>query len=307
MLRRFGDVWVRWGDSAASKAEAVLHVRGAPATPDDILAAIGGAETTSSAVHDALYAEDRFIRASRQTWGLRTWGIDGYVGIFDEITARIDAAGGRMNIEELIADLLSSVPDVAESSIRTYLGTLAFITDAGMVRRRTGADQWPPVAPLYTVRGAFRKGDNEIRLAVPVTHDVLRGSGQPIHPAVAIALGVRPGQRRRFSSPHGPVSVIWRLSSTNGPSIGSVQAPARVTGAALTDTLVLVFGLEDASLDTTRISAEVTGVQRLRRLLGRTVRNPSAALAASLHCRRADVAAVLRHRGEDDLADLIGD
>jgi hypothetical protein len=101
------------------------------------------------------------------------------------------------------------------------------------------------------------------------------------------------------------VAVAWRLSSTNGPSIGSLRAAAIATAAELNDSLVAVFGLEDASLDIVRIAADVSGVQRLRALLGHTVRSPAAALAASLDCRRADVEAVLRGRGDDDLADLI--
>jgi hypothetical protein len=303
--RCFGDVWVRWGDSAASKAEAVLHVRGAPATPEDIFAAIGAGPTTLKAIREALYADQRFVRASRQTWGLRAWGIDEYAGISEEMAARIDASGGEMNVDELIRDLRSRFPDVAESSIRTNLTTLAFITEGDIVRRRTESDEWPPVAPLYTARGAFRNGHNEIRLAITMTGDVPRGSGQPIHPAVASALGVSPGQRRLLTSPHGPVEVAWRLSSTNGPSIGSLRAPANAIGAAPTDTLVLAFKLDDASLQVTRIGAEISGIARLRRLLGRSVRSPGAALTASLGCRRADVAAVLRERGDDDLADLI--
>src|SRR5262249_13351519 len=83
--RRFGDVWVRWGESAASKAEAVLHVRGAPATPDEIFAAIGAGPTALKAVREALYADQRFVRASRLTWGLRVWGIDAYGGVSEEM------------------------------------------------------------------------------------------------------------------------------------------------------------------------------------------------------------------------------
>jgi hypothetical protein len=134
---------------------------------------------------------------------------------------------------------------------------------------------------------------------------MLRGSGQHIRPAVATALGVNPGQRRAFASPHGQVTVTWRLTATNGPSIGSLRAPAIATSATLADTLVLVFRLIDTSLDFTRIGAGTTGIHRLRQLLGRTVRTPAAALAASLNCPRADVAAVLRNRGDTDLAELI--
>ena len=125
-----------------------------------------------------------------------------------------------------------------------------------MVRRRTAADEWPSVPPLNTVRGAFRNGDNEIRLALPVTAEVLRGSGQAIHAAVAAAVGVTPGERRMFASPHGEVTVFWKLSSTTGANVGSLRAQAVAVGATTADTLVLAFRLDDASLEVTRLGPD---------------------------------------------------
>jgi hypothetical protein len=306
--RCFGDVWVRWGDTAASKAEAVLHVGGSPATAEDIFAAIGPGPTTLKSVREALSRDQRFVRTSRQAWGMRAWELDEYNGIAEEIGSSIDAAGGEANVVELIRDLRTRFPDIAESSIKSTLSTLAFVTEGECVRWRRATDAWPPVAPLRTVRGAFRHGHNEIRLAITPTSEALRGSGRPIHPAVATALGVTPGQRRSFTGPHGPLEVAWRLSATQGSTIGSVRVLAENVGAGPTDTLVLAFHLDDNSVHVTRIGADVAGVARLRPLLGRVVRSPGAALAASLECRRADVAAaVLRKRGDDDLADLIDD
>ena len=306
-LRRFGDVWVRWGDSTADKAEAILHVRGTPTTPEDIFTAIGTDSASYRALRETLYADHRFIRTSRQAWGLRAWGIDEYAGVFDEIATHIDASGGKANIDKLIRNILSRFPDVAENSVRAYISSLAFICEGGMVRRRTDTDEWPSVPPLDTARGAFRNGGNEIRLAIPVTTDMLRGSGLQLRPAIAAALGVNPGQQRLFSSPVGQVGVSWRLSSTNGPSIGSLRSLATAHDATHRDTLVAVFRLDRSTLEAERIGADVTGIQRLRRLLGRTVRTPAAALAEGLDCRRAEVAAVLRRRGDDVLADLIED
>ena len=303
-LRRFGDVWVRWtDDTTANIAEAVLHVLGAPATAEAILATIGSRASTSlDTLNGTLSKDYRFIRASRRTWGLRAWGITEYAGIAHAIGARIDAGGGKANVQELVADLLATYPDVAERSISSYLSTLEFITEAGMVRRRTAADKWPPVAPLNTVRGAFRNGHNEIRLALPVTTEVLRGSGQAIHPAVAAAVGVAPGARRVFASPHGEVTVFWKLSSTSGANVGSLRAQAVAVEATTRDTLVLAFRLGDASLEVTRLGPDEGGMRGLRHLLGHTVRNPAAALAASLQCRRCEVTAVLRARGDHELA-----
>jgi hypothetical protein len=306
-LRRFGDVWVRWtGDTTANMAEAVLHVLGAPATAEGILATIGSRASTSLATVNSTLSEDnRFIRASRRTWGLRAWGITEYAGIAHAIGACIDARGGNAKVDDLITDLLATYPDVSESSIKTYISTLEFITNAGMVRRRTVADAWPSVPPLNTVRGAFRNGDNEIRLALPVTAEVLRGSGQAIHPAVAAAVGVAPGERRMFASPHGEVTVFWKLSSTSGANVGSLRAQAVAVEATTHDTLVLAFRLDDASLEVTRLGPEEPALRRLAHLLGHAVRNPAAALAASLGCRRSDVTAVLRARGDGDLVALL--
>jgi hypothetical protein len=303
-LRRFGDVWVRWtDDTTANIAEAVLHVLGAPATAEAILATIDSRASTSLATLNGTLSKDyRFIRASRRTWGLRAWGITQYAGIAHAIGARIDAGGGKATVEELVADLLAAFPDVAESSISSYLSTLEFITEAGTVRRRTAADKWPSAPPLNTVRGAFRHGRNEIRLALPVTTEVLRGSGQAIHPAVAAAVGVTPGARRVFASPHGEVTVFWKLSSTSGANVGSLRAQAVAVEATTRDTLVLAFRLDDASLEVTRLGPDEGGMRRLRQLLGHTVRNPAAALAASLQCRPNEVTAVLRARGDHELA-----
>jgi hypothetical protein len=54
-----------------------------------------------------------------------------------------------------------------------------------------------------------------------------------------------------------------------------------------------------------RIAADFGGGQRLQAMVGHKLRSPAAALAVSLECRRADVAKVLRRRGDGDLADLV--
>jgi hypothetical protein len=110
--------------------------------------------TTFKALREALYADTRFVRASQLSWGLRAWGMRAYSSIAEQMGARIDATGGETNIDELIADLRSRFPDVAESPIRTNLTSLAFITDGIMVRRRTDSDNWPDCrAAVHHARG----------------------------------------------------------------------------------------------------------------------------------------------------------
>jgi hypothetical protein len=109
------------------------------------------------------------------------------------------------------------------------------------------------------------------------------------------------------ASTHGEVTVFWKLSSTSGANVGSLRAQAVALQATTRDTLVLAFRLGDASLEVTRLGPEEPALQRLAEPLGlgHTVRNPAAAFAASLRCRRSDVAAVLRARGDADLAALL--
>jgi hypothetical protein len=234
-------------------------------------------------VKAVLSQKDRFIRTSRTMWGLRRWGVTEYVNIAHAIGECIDAAGGKTAVATVFAELRARYPDVSEASIRTYLQTLEFVQGKGVVRRRTKADPWPALPPLSTIRGVFRSGmSNEIRVAHLVTTEVLRGSGQVLHEAVADALGVRPGEQRTFTSAHGPVTVNWKLASTSGVAIGSLRAHAQATGAVAGDTLVLVFKLYDATLEAVRIGADDTTDAQVHKLVGRAVRKPSAALAAAL-------------------------
>ncbi|CAA0127295.1 Uncharacterised protein [Mycolicibacterium vanbaalenii] len=305
-LRRFSDNWVPWaGDTTANMTEAALHVLGVPATAETIFATIGGSRISVERVNAVLSKDSRFARASRSTWGLSAWALPEYVGIAHAIGERIDARGGRATSIEVMSDLRAQFPDITESSIRSYMSTLEFITTRGMIRRRTKADGWPPVPPLNTIRGVLRNGPNEIRIAIPVTSELLRGSGQTVHPAVATAVGVAPGEQRTFVSPHGAVTLYWKLASTTGANLGSLRAQAAGVEAATGDTLVLGLRVDDTSLEVTRLGSEEQAAVRLHKLLGRAIRNPVAALAAALDCRREDVGAVLAARGDHNLASLL--
>lgn len=307
-LKRFGDRWVRWsGNSTANMAEAALRVIGAPAPADVILNAIGPDGGSLDNVNRVLSRHDRFVRVTRTTWGLRAWGFSEYISIAHAIGERIDAHGGQATVADVTADLLASYPDITESSIRTYLSTVKFVITGGSVRRRTDADGWPPVPPVRAARGAFHDGVTGIRLAIPVNPELLRGSGRHIHPAVATAAGLTPGHHRTFTSRHGQFTLSWSLASTSGATIGSLRPLTAAVQATTGDMLVLALRPDVASLDVTRLGSNEVGISRLRKLLGRRVRNPAAALATALKCQRDDVDAVLRARGDHELADMLDD
>lgn len=157
-----------------------------------------------------------------------------------------------------------STPTSPRRPSEPNLSTLVFIHKYGVVRRRTTADSWPPVPPLRTVRGAFRNGDDDIRVALPVTSELLRGSGHALHKAAAAAAGVSPGQPRTFPGPHGEVTLSWNLSSTHGTNLGSLRVLAGAVDATLGDTLVVAPRPRDGSVGVTRIGPDDDGLARPR-------------------------------------------
>lgn len=303
-LRRFDDKWVRWGPTIAERTVAALHLIGVPASAARIAATIGD-NCHEKSLREVLYEDPRFIRATKQTWALRQWGLDEYTGLYSEIAARIDAAGGAISTADLVDDMTTAIPDIAETSIRSYLSAPGFVHKNGQVRRRTETDGWPKAPPLNTARGAFHNGPNEIRIALPVTFDLLRGSGQTLNSAIARALGIHPGEQRSFTGTLTDINLSWRQSANTGATVGSLREAAMTLGAQLGDTIVLAFNLCDNTIDITRIPADADLRQRLRALLGKSVRNPAAALARALRCSTDDVAALLNRRGDRELLALL--
>lgn len=303
-LRRFADLWVPWGPTIADKAEAVLHISAAPASAD-LIAATMGPDFYPHVVRHVLFNDSRFSRTTKQLWALRQWGLKEYSGIFTEFTTRIQNKGGSHSVKALIRDMKLTYPDVSEKSLVSYLSAPAFIVDNGHVRMRSEADGWPPVSPPQTIRGVYFHGDNQIRLAVAVDEDLLRGSGQTIHPAVATTLGVQPGQERVFTGTPESLTLFWRVSATNGASVGSLRALAGQLKSRLGDTIVLAFNRQHGTVEALPCSATREPLQRLAVLLGHADGAPADGLALALTCPRDQVVNLLQRRGDHELAALI--
>lgn len=153
------------------------------------------------------------------------WGYDEYSGIAAELGARIDAAGGWLTVDDLIADVLASAPDVTEASVKAYMyRTLGFVVDSGMVRRRREGDALPTLAPLSSVRGAIVATTRFASLyQCPPACCVVRAQPSPLPRR---AHSGSPGGQREFDCPHRRVSVIWRLESSVG-AVPGISAGSR--------------------------------------------------------------------------------
>lgn len=305
-LRRVDDQWVRWGAGVGDRAAAALHLAGQPRGLEQISAAAGVHNAGQQRIYlrDVLNADPRFTRTTRATWGLSRWGLREYAGIYGEIGARIDAAGGAVSTAEVVADVIAAAPDVTESSVRKFMGAPGYIIEAGIIRRRTASDPWPKAPPPESARGAFHNG-RQLRVALSVDSDLLRGSGVPLLAPLAAALGIAAGDRTVFAADNGQVLVQWRLSSNRGPTFGSLRQVAAGVGAANGDTLVLGFDKANSTVQATCISAGAPPAQRLAGLLGRRVRNPLAGMARALRCTPEEVVARLNARGDSEVAALL--
>lgn len=307
-VRRFGDQWVRWqsGAMTGDRAEAALHLAGVPCELDEIAAIVEINESARARAYlrDVLNADRRFTRTTRASWGLARWGLREYSGIYDEIGTCIDAAGGTTSTAQVIAEVTAIAPDVTEKSVRAFMGTPGYIIENGLIRRRTAADPWRKPPPVSAARGVYRNG-RQIRVAMPVDSNLLRGAGMPFPATAADALGIAPGDEETFTGDTGAVLVQWRLSSNRGPTLGSVRIAANTLGAANGDTLVLGFKTSGKTVDVTLIAAAATPSQRLLGLLGKRARDPRAAMAKGLRCEVDEVENKLRIRGDGDVAELL--
>ena len=306
-LRDFGDRCVPWNtDTTANMIEAALQAHKTPATPAEVTDLIDIPEVRLTTVAAVLSDDHRFSRASRTTWALRTWELPEYVNVDHAITTCLDAAGGAATQADLITAIRSTFPDVAATSIQTHLSTLNFIRRRdGLIRRRKPRDPWPEFPHLRTARGAFHDPHHQARLLLPVTADLLRGSGRPLPPAFAAAIGIRPGQRKHFTSAHGQTAVTWRLASTNGATLGSIRALLRATGATPDDRVVLAFGLTEPTINAARLPPSTPAHLLWQHVLGRPIDDLPAALATALDCPTHQTEATLRARGDHALADLL--
>jgi hypothetical protein len=300
-LKAFGDICVRWDSTTGTQVEGVLHAHGRPMTADEIYAHLDAPRPTMNTMLTRLSDDRRFMRASKKSWVLRAWDHLEYFGIVEAIDYFLDAAGGELTTADVVARVTTAFPDVSEPSVRKFLCTLAYVNNNGLVRRRTTRDPWPTPDPLNRVRGAFRNGPNQIRLGVIVDAEMLRGSGAPVAPAVAAAIGVEPGEQATFTSPYGPVLITWHLTSTHGPRRGSVRRVAQAVDATVGDTLVLAFDLAHSSLIPTRIPKDAAPADALADLTGLDTLT-LAGLAASLDCAPEQVTEILAGRGDTDSA-----
>ncbi|HEY9313469.1 sigma factor-like helix-turn-helix DNA-binding protein [Williamsia sp.] len=287
---------------------AVLSIAGTPCTFDEIVTGLAGEPRSRSSVRNALVTDDRIVKTDRTTYGLRRWGGQQYLPVHRQIGHLLDAAGGRIDIADLISQI-SEKYDVTESSIRAYAGAGEFVTREDVVTRRS--ETYVHRKSPAKTRFLYRDGAT-IRWATTIGAAHLKGSAFNIPSALAGLIGVGPGNPVQLPSRLGPQSLIWVSVQAR---VGTIKRFVEDLGLEPGDPIFLEFS--PTGFDVKRLVPRPGSdpIDQIFSLIGQGsehVDNQHAlctAVAAALFLPEdadADtVVATLRHRKELELAELV--
>ncbi len=307
-FRRNGEFLMVWTGSVVDKCVALLASESEPIDADTLVSMVGEGHNVRG-VRARFFEDDRLARTNRTEWALRAWGMEEYTGITDEIAQRINNAGGQVEIDLVVRELVEQF-GVKENSIRAYATAPMFVVEGDRIRLRRDDEQFEVGGTFQRCVGAYRSTAKKISLVVPADAELLRGSGRPLSGPVAAALGLAPGRPRSFSNVDGALNVTWPMTSATGPILGSLRVMATATGAIEGERVRLDFDLAQGCVSVERIPRELDGydaTEAIRLLTGIAVDHDNSlkVIATAIDTSPIDVRGVLVQRGDADLAGLL--
>lgn len=308
-IRHIGQSLIVWSGSVADKCAALLAVRGVPTDAETLVREIGEGHSARGA-RQRLFEDARFMRVSKSDWALRSWAVEEYTGIADEIAQRVNEQGGRASLSELM-DEMAQLFKVSKLSVRAYAQAPMFVLEDGWVRLRRDDEPFSGFSDeLSQVRGVFKGHDRRINMLIPVDREVLRGSGRQCPPPIAITLGVEPGTSRTFvfANTHHLV-VTWPITGLS-PALGSTRPLAEAVHCTDGDLLRLTFSQSDSTVDASRVppsGERGSTLEALRLLTGLSdlEGDPATVLADAIGVPTSALRATLRDRGDVEIAALL--
>lgn len=306
-FRRIGTTLVVWSGSVVDKSVAILALRGKPADAETLVAEIGEGHSPRTAQNGFL-ADARLVRVGRSEWGLRSWNLEEYTGITDEIAQRIQAAGERARLDDVVDEIVRQF-DVKRTSVRVYAEAPMFVVEDGWVRLRGDDEPFEFEEPIASCKGVYHPSHDRLSVTTLVDRETLRGSGRVFPAGAATILNVAPGQSRTFVWDGGEIGVTWPASAAFGPSLGSSRALALSVGAQEGDQLRLDFNLTSGRVSCERIPPAVNElplVEALKLLSGVDCGgDPVSKIALALHTSISEVRRRLIERGDSLVAELL--
>lgn len=217
---------------------AILNI-GRVAAREEIAARCGLSRQRTASYLSALPS---VARADLTRWGLVEWIDDVYEGVANEIQQRIDEDNGATRVERVL-DELPRLFGVSETTVRAYLNAPQFEVANGWVRRADVS-----ALKLRPLDDAINGRDEQGRpwWSFQVKPEYFRGySAAGVPPEIARELGCPPNGsvEMRLAEPSGcrPLSLIWRLTSLTGPSLGYLSRPLERLSAQPGDRVRLIL------------------------------------------------------------------
>lgn len=303
--RTFGEHALLRTSSMHDYAAAILAVMQTPLTSTQILERFEHKRSARS-LRNQLAADDRFVRADRDTWALAEWGVAEYQSIKKLILEEVEKAGGEVRLSE-VTERLSSQFSISPTSVAAYAVVPPLTVIDGMV---TTSHESPRVTATVNDSARFYRRGRAWLYRVAVNNEHVRGSGTPAPVALIPLLDLEHGGRKLLPSELGDQSVYWtgvqptfgtlrrfieHLDVHEGDEVFlvfrddgtfTVEKVAKLTGDPLADALALV-GAPNA------LPREVA-----QRALGMSI---DASYMADLD----ELAQKYADRGDQDVADLL--
>ncbi|MGW7687299.1 sigma factor-like helix-turn-helix DNA-binding protein [Streptomyces asiaticus] len=218
--------WVRRKARGRDAAYLWLLEAGRPCQPDELLAPM--AATTVAAVREALRRDDRFRRIHPEgTWALTEWThlrASPYATAVEAMVAVVTESGplSRAQLFARVTELHPVTPwRLTQCLISDQLGeTPDGLVDLVSRGARPIEDEEPAQPDSMAIEG------DVIGARIPVTRDVLRGSGINVHTWLTWRLGLRQApMSRTFTVPGDHQPLIVRRG-TSGAQLSSLRRHA---------------------------------------------------------------------------------
>lgn len=191
-----------------SQVAAAFKKIGRPATKEEIGDLLGHPRVGS------IFGNmPEIIRADRFRWGFKEWIEDAYEGIVGEIEQRIEEYNGSVPLQLLLREIPTRF-DVAESSVKAYIYSDAFVVENDMVRL-ANIEDYSPRSPRLLSDAVEINGRWGYRSRIFDRH--FNGYSLGVNFDVAFANGLRPGDDLvvPIEGHDEEVSLIWRSHSIN--------------------------------------------------------------------------------------------
>lgn len=301
----------RWSGSVADKAVIVLAARGEPLSIEEIVEQIGEGHDPRG-TRGRLISDPRFIRVGLRQIGLKGWNADEYTGITDEITEELERRGGSGPVREITTAIVGT-HGVAPGSVVAMMGAPRFVVQDGYVRFRRPDEPYVVERTTTDERGCFLVGNEVCVWRIRIDDQLLRGSGRRVPVGLGAWLGVVPGTRVDYHlSDGGRVQVSWPDSVIQGPSVGSLRAPAQRLGGCEGDYLLIRFDRARRHVEVALVQADAAdngdSLTRLSTMTGIDASLPdfldrlTTAVGAT---SQAELRERLRKRDEESLIELL--